>query len=246
MREAREAAGVRPSDWGSTPDVPWTRSHLSNLEHGRGKPTPEVAELYDRHFAREDAPAYFRRLQAAAAEAEAGERDGGRRHGGLAWRRRRGGLSAGTAHGQPDAPAPNDDREVTATAAAPDNARGAAAAAAAPLAQGRRHARLPVVTLVAAAIVGAALGAGATLWLTKEDDAGGPATGLREVCAEDLVLRASPGKMKGGEPSLVRGDVLYVDRYAPGPGGPDAYAHGTSRGGETREAGWVLERWLCR
>jgi hypothetical protein len=70
MSSAREAAGIRPSDWGDTPDVPWTRSHLSNLEHGRGRPTPEIAALYDERCPHPSGPGRFAELQAAAAQAE--------------------------------------------------------------------------------------------------------------------------------------------------------------------------------
>jgi len=74
MRAARQAAGIRPTDWGNTPDVPWTRSHLSNLEHGRGKPTAEVAALYDEKCPRAGKPTFFRSMQAAAAAADEREK----------------------------------------------------------------------------------------------------------------------------------------------------------------------------
>lgn len=70
MRSAREDAGIRPSDWGDTPDVPWTRSHLSNLEHGRGRPTPEIAALYDERCPHPSGPLFFADLQTAATRAE--------------------------------------------------------------------------------------------------------------------------------------------------------------------------------
>lgn len=76
MRATRQEAGVRPTDWGGTSDVPWTRSHLSNLEHGRGRVTPEIAALYDARFPRPGAPGYFAGLQDAAATATVREADG--------------------------------------------------------------------------------------------------------------------------------------------------------------------------
>jgi len=70
MRSAREEAGIRPSDRGDTPDVPWTRSHLSNLEHGRGRPTLEIAALYDERCPHPSGPLFFADLQTAATRAE--------------------------------------------------------------------------------------------------------------------------------------------------------------------------------
>ena len=66
MRAARQRAGVRPGAWADDPEVLWTRSHISNLEHGRGRPPEELVELYDRRFPNPQDPLFLQRLRAQA------------------------------------------------------------------------------------------------------------------------------------------------------------------------------------
>jgi hypothetical protein len=66
MRAARQRAGVRPGAWADDPEVLWTRSRISNLEHGRGRPPEEFVELYDRRFPNPEGPRFLRRLRAQA------------------------------------------------------------------------------------------------------------------------------------------------------------------------------------
>lgn len=206
MRAARQAAGIRPTDWGDTSDVPWTRSHLSNLEHGRGKPTAEVAALYDEKCPRAGKPTFFRSLQAAAAAADEREK-------GSTVRRA-------------------EDQRATSDAAIATDVRPSKP----------RVPRRWGAVLVAAAL-GLALAVTLVLWIGEDSS---PPTGQRTVCARDLILRDSPGQAMGGEPELLRGETIEIDRFEEGPEGPYMYAHGTSRGREARGEGWVTEKYLCR
>ncbi len=204
LRSAREAAGIRPSDWGDTPDVPWTRSHLSNLEHGRGKPTPEIAALYDKRCPHASGSGFFTELQASAARAE--ERAKGPR------RRLRRTLRAPAEPAEP--------------------------------VEGRTRPRSRW-WFGAAALAGALGALAAALVLVGEKGGDDPPTGTRTVCAQDLILRGTPGEAAGGEPELVKGETFDVERHAEGSEGAYTYAGGVAHGRVARGEGWVMTRYLC-
>ena len=68
MRAARLGAGIRLVDWAKK--TGWHHSHLSNVEHGRTKPSEELARAYDDAFSPPENPVRLQRLRADATTAD--------------------------------------------------------------------------------------------------------------------------------------------------------------------------------
>jgi hypothetical protein len=68
MRGARLGAGIRLVDWAKK--TGWHHSHLSNVEHGRTKPSEELAGAYDDAFSPPENPVRLQRLRADAMAAD--------------------------------------------------------------------------------------------------------------------------------------------------------------------------------
>src|SRR5437016_2400194 len=65
---ARLGAGIRLVDWAKK--TGWHHSHLSNVEHGRTKPSEELAGAYDDAFSPPENPVRLQRLRADAMAAD--------------------------------------------------------------------------------------------------------------------------------------------------------------------------------
>jgi len=70
MKAARERSGWQLQPWARERGLNYARSHLSNLEHGRGRPPRELVQAYDEDFSPRTDKTHLQRLRDVAEEAE--------------------------------------------------------------------------------------------------------------------------------------------------------------------------------